>query len=200
MRRIILYVLGLLWLGGFLVGMKTLAAYDNTPGVPAAPPASWPAGTRFRRDSGKPTLMLFVHPRCPCSRASLSELEELMAQARGRLAVYVLFYRPSKYPRGWEQTDLWFHAAAIPGVTALPDPDGESAQAFGAATSGQAIFYDSAGRERFRGGITGARGQSGDNAGSRAILALVKGERADAPITPVFGCSLLGQAGENGRK
>jgi hypothetical protein len=53
------------------------------------------------------------------------------------------------------------------------------------------ILYDAAGRLRFSGGITAARGHAGDNLGRSAIVELLEGDSPTATATPVFGCSLL---------
>jgi hypothetical protein len=192
MRRIVMTVASLIWLCVFIYGMRKLSDYENRAGTPAAAAASWPASSSLSRSPDGPTLVLFAHPQCPCTRATMAELDQIMTAVHGRLKVYVLFYRPSGSRSGWEKTDLWMHATSIPGVTALPDSDGAEAAGFGAATSGQALLYDRTGHVLFRGGITGARGQTGDNAGRRAIIALVTNEHGSASSGPVFGCSLIG--------
>jgi glyoxylase-like metal-dependent hydrolase (beta-lactamase superfamily II) len=108
----------------------------------------------------------------------------------------VLFYRPRQFPAGWERTDLWRSAAAIPGVTVLVDPDGLEAERFGAKTSGHVLVYDSAGRLLFSGGITGSRGHEGDNDGSDSVLRLLTHGPPPRRHTLVFGCPIRGsQAG-----
>jgi hypothetical protein len=113
----------------------------------------------------------------------------------------VLFYKPAGEADAWAKTDLWQSAAALPGVTVLADDDGREAQRFNSTTSGQVVLYDTAGRLLFSGGITGARGHAGDNAGRSAIVALLNRGVAAHKETPVFGCALfaapdLGQAEE----
>ena len=53
------------------------------------------------------------------------------------------------------------------------------------------MFYDARGALLFSGGITGARGHAGDNAGRRAIVALLNRSPARSRATNVFGCSLF---------
>ena len=118
-----------------------------------------------------------------------------MAHAQNRVTTYVVFYRPLEAEAGWEQTDLWRSAAAIPRVQVTRDDNGADATVFDAATSGQALLYDAGGRLIFSGGVTGARGHSGDNAGRRALTALLNGDRSSLSRTPVFGC-LLGRRTE----
>ena len=144
---------------------------------------------------GRATLVMFAHPQCGCSRASVGELAIIMAHENVNASVF--FYRPPTESPEWAKTDLWQAAAAIPGVHVFEDPGGHVAQSFGVFTSGQTLLYDSGGHLRFKGGITAFRGHSGDNAGRSAITALLQGGALPAtglPVTtPVFGCSLRGE-------
>jgi hypothetical protein len=175
------------------VGLSGLWKYESTPGTPACSPLHWPADTHVARALGLPTLVLLAHPRCPCSRATIGELSNLMTECQGRLTATVLVLRPTQVPDGWERTDLWNTAAAIPGVSVVSDTAGDEARRFGAATSGQALLYGIDGRLLFAGGITESRGHSGDNAGRAAVALLVLGRRqaAHATFGPVFGCPLF---------
>ncbi len=181
----------MLWLATVGCGLWLLWGYENTPGVAAQPPGDWPTDSRLQRAPDRATLVMLAHPHCPCTRASIGELAQLMAHAQGRVTAYVLFLKPAGFADDWEQTDLWQSAARIPGVTALIDDDGAEAQRFHAATSGQTILYNAAGRLQFSGGITSARGHAGDNAGRSAIVALVNAGAAQQTETSVFGCPLF---------
>jgi hypothetical protein len=132
-------------------------------------------------------LVLFAHPGCACTRATISELARLMARFHDRLDAQVLF-------RGEEpelaRTDLWSSAARIPGVMVTADPSGVEARRFGVETSGAAVLYDAAGKLAFQGGITSARGHEGDSFGQRRIAALLTGSTPDRADAPVFGCAL----------
>lgn len=198
----------MLWLALVGAGSAVLLDYGLTPGVAGRAPARWPRGSALslkRHEAtlvtneaapvmNEATLVMVVHPHCSCSRASLSELLALMTTAAGKVEAYVLFVRPPGVPRGWERTDLWRQAAAIPSVTVISDDAGREAARFGAATSGQTMLYDRDGALEFSGGITAARGQYGNSAGSIAIVALLDGARQRAPgHTPVYGCPLLGR-------
>lgn len=122
----------------------------------------------------------------------MGELALIMAKARGQVQTRVWFYRPAGTPENWAHTDLWRSAAEIPGVSVAGDEGGAEAARFHASVSGQTLLYEGDGRRLFNGGITGARGHSGDNAGRSAVLALVQGETHQAVETPVFGCVLAG--------
>ena len=182
---------GLLWLAVLAAALSILLAYDNTPGaVTHAAPAAWPAESSLSRVPGRPTLIMLVHPKCPCSRASVGELAVLLAHAPASLTTYVLFHKPAGAPADWHATDLWQNASTIPGVTVRLDEGGTEAKRFGAATSGHTLLYDADGRLQFTGGITASRGHSGDNLGRSTILALLQDRPVQRHWTSVFGCSL----------
>jgi hypothetical protein len=172
-------------------GMIVLWRYSLTPGLPASPPLAWPAETTLEPPGGHPTLLVFAHPHCPCSRATIGELARLMTQAQGRVTAQVLFLRPSGVGEDWARSDLWRDAERIPGVAVRSDDGGVEAERFGAATSGQAMLFDGDGRLRFSGGITSARGHSGDNDGRTALTEILLDDAPDQPGTPVFGCPLF---------
>jgi len=154
-------------------------------------PADWPADSRIARAPDRPTLVMLVHPHCPCSRASLAELDRIMTRVSGRLSAHVLFVLPSGVSEGWERGASWDSIARVPGVLVHVDDGGREAARFGAFTSGQTVLYDAHGQLRFSGGITPARGHEGDSAGADAVVAVVQGAAPAAPRTPVFGCSLV---------
>jgi hypothetical protein len=131
-----------------------------------------------------------AHPHCPCTRATIGELALLMTRLRNRATATVVFVRPDGVPKKWEETDLWYDAQQIPGVSVVNDPGGKEAALFGAEASGQTVLYDANGELQFSGGVTASRGHSGDNAGRSAIVELVTSGRAEQRQTPVYGCYL----------
>ncbi|MGB8352868.1 MAG: hypothetical protein WCD79_03190, partial [Chthoniobacteraceae bacterium] len=135
-------VCGAVWLAVVGAGMAVLWNYENVPGARLAVPGEWPSASRISRMPGEATLVMFAHPRCPCTRASIGELEKLMAQSHGPVRATVVFYKPHGAPDEWAHTDLWKTAAAIPGVEVRVDEDGTEAAQFGAVTSGFVVLYD----------------------------------------------------------
>jgi len=180
-----------LWLLLVAGAMTFLAAYSNTPGTAGVAPTSWPSDSQIARDPRRPTLVLLAHPQCPCTNATLGELELLMAQTQGKVSARVVFVRPPGVTEDWVKSDLWRKASAIPGVTVEIDNGNVEARRFHVETSGEALLYGSDGRLLFAGGITLSRGHSGDNPGRTAITALINRGSAVESTTPVFGCSLF---------
>lgn len=194
-RSFILAAGGILWLLVVAMGMKALWDYAQAPGTAATPPAYWPGESKIPPGADRAMLIMFAHPHCPCSRASIRELELVIARLQGRLSAYVLFYKPADSD-DWEATDLYQSAKDIPGVEVLIDENGAEAHRFNVTTSGQVILYDVYGRLMFSGGITSSRGHSGDNAGRSAIVSLLTEGSAGQSESPVFGCSIFEDTSE----
>jgi hypothetical protein len=191
MKRPVFIVSGVVWLLSVSAGLAALSWYANQPARPAAPPARWPTSSRIVPADARANLVMLLHPHCPCSRASIEELDRLMARVGDSLSLHVLFVRPAGVGEDWDKTDLWRSAAAIPGVDVRDDEDGSEARLFHAATSGQVILYDAGGHLLFSGGITPSRGHAGDSAGRDAIVALLRVGTSPLHESHVFGCSLF---------
>lgn len=188
--RFWLILLALLWLGAVGMGHVTLWNYAATPGRAGEAPSQWPTESALARANRGLTLLLFAHPKCPCTGASIEELARIMAQCGDRLTAYVLFYKPAATSSEWEQTPLWYAAQRIPGVQVRTDVDHGEASRFAVETSGDVLLYDAAGRLVFHGGITGARGHAGDNVGHGAVVALATTGVSRTRQTCVFGCPI----------
>ena len=174
-----------------LCGFAYLVGYSATPGTGDHGCPSWPEDSRIVRTMGRPTMLVFLHPACPCSRATVEELSRLLTRIAESVDTTAVFTRPDGFHEGWERADLWKSVEALPHVRVVLDPGSEEARRFGAATSGCTMLYDSEGRLVFRGGITAARGHEGDSAGKNAILSWFTSGRAEPSKTPVFGCPLF---------
>ncbi len=150
-------------------GIVGLAKYKSLPGELAPAPKVWSEESKLVRTPGIATLVMLNHPRCPCTRASIAELGELMSQSHDRLTAYILFVRPTGFSDDWTKTDLWGSASRIPGVHVVIDEGGVEAARFEALTSG---------------------GHIGDNFGLRRVTSLLSGAEPDRTDSPVFGCPL----------
>jgi hypothetical protein len=181
----------LVWAAVAVLGFWCLAAYETRPGSEADPPQAWPDRSRFSRDSERPTLLMFLHPHCPCSRASLEELAALLSANSDGLRALVVFCKPEGAPDSWEQSALWRQASGMKGIDVVCDLEDEERCRFGARTSGQVLVFDGRGRLSYSGGITRARGLAGANPGRAAVEAILRGQSPSCRSGPVFGCPLV---------
>jgi len=179
-----------LWAGAVGFGTRLVLNYENTSGKPGQPPVRWPASSQCNRRAAGFTLVMLAHPDCPCTKASLEELDGLMARLPEKPAVYILFSKPDAPLAEIESSGLWQRASRIPGVSVRFDPFGVEAANFGGSVSGQTMLYDPSGHLAFSGGITATRGHQGPNAGVDSILLAVSGKAGAVARTSVFGCSL----------
>lgn len=177
-----------LWSAAVIAGIQRIWSYEGTPGGQLSVPSAWPGSSLVSVDHKRATLMMFVHPLCACTQASLSELREALDQMERSPAVWIVLLSPRGIVKDWHE-----HIAAIsdriPEARIVTDLEGRVAQTFGAATSGHVVVYDQDGTLMYSGGITGARGHVGDNAGRRDMIAALRGD-GHAPEHPIFGCGL----------
>jgi len=183
-------VLCAFWLTLVAGGLYRIESYGQTAGQTGKIATHWPSDTALKLDFSVPTLVLFIHPHCPCSRATLGELEALLTHCQDRVAAQVVFLQPPGFSKEWVETDLWHTATRLPGAIAIRDEAGVETNRFGARVSGEALLYEVSGELLFQGGITAARGHQGDNQGRATIEALLTGRETPTNRTPVFGCSL----------
>jgi hypothetical protein len=190
MSRVGWIVLVAVWGAAAAWGSWQAIDYEMTVSPLQSPPQVWPAECNFARFADRPTLLVFVHPKCPCTRATLRELERLLARPQQRVNAYAIFLRPEAAPADWEQTDLLATAKTLPGIQVIVDGHGENRRMFRMSTSGEILFYGTDGRLQFHGGITSGRGHEGDSLGQSVLSALLRKQSAPVHRTPVFGCAL----------
>src|SRR5881394_3410332 len=110
-----------IWLAGILSALWTIEAYKATPGKAGSTPARAPQNTVPDGVPGRLQLIMFVHPQCPCSRASLAELTEILAEEPSAAAVEIVFVRPPGAGSTWNDTPLWTAATQLAGVRVSSD-------------------------------------------------------------------------------
>jgi hypothetical protein len=189
-REKLILALVALWLSLGVAGFCLILAYEARGSAADSTPLNWPDGTQIPKNIDGATLLMFVHPNCPCTSASLGELEKLMARHQDDVRAFVIFSKPVGADESWDRTDLFKTAESIPGVQILQDVGNEDARRFHATTSGQTLLYDRNGHLAFSGGITLARGHSGDNPGCDAIESFLSQGFTERDRTPVFGCAI----------
>jgi hypothetical protein len=188
-RRHPLLFAAAIWLLLVVAGLSLLSSYESKAGSNSAAPPQWPTTSKLPHENAY-TLVLAVHPQCPCTEATLSELALLLARCP-EMGADLLFVQPKGFNESWAQSNLWKRAEAMPRVRLFLDPEGTQAALFDAKTSGQASLYSRQGELLFQGGLTAARGHAGDNLGVDSIVAITQHHAPVTRRTSVFGCSLV---------
>jgi hypothetical protein len=192
--RIFVFVV---WIAVAFWGMHLAARYEGTPGESASVSKNWPAACDLSRAAGRQTVLLFLHPRCGCSRATAKEFSQALTRYsrmfnREDLDIHCVFVVPTTGDSSWNETSLIRRAREIPGAKIDFDAGGRIANQFHVKTSGHTLLYDANGKLLYSGGITIARGHEGDNTNRASFEnALSNKSTANLGECPVFGCSLL---------
>lgn len=171
---------------------------SRQPGLRNEPPAVLPASMTSYAIDGLPTVFIAFHPHCPCTRATVANLERAFSSSSQRLNFVALVYTPSGRPPDWADTDTVRRLAAFRGVRMVTDADGSTASAMGLKTSGEILAYDTRGNLAFAGGVTPSRGHEGDCAGLTILSDLLAGRSRTTDLSPastdVYGCPLCNDA------
>lgn len=179
-----------LWLLCLNAGFYLIFSYEVTPGLPFHPPLKWPTESSIRFDHKKPALIIFFHPKCTCSRATLDELEIIQTKIRDATNYVAVFYQPKNKPSLWSE-DENLQRAKMMGFQIVIDWDGIETKRFSATASGSVVLYDTSDNLIFHGGITGARGHDGDNDGELSVIALLQKKPGAKANTRVYGCPII---------
>jgi hypothetical protein len=188
-KKLAMLLILLAWGMLALFGFSIIWMYSAAPGKASSAPNIWPAKSTLE-SRNRHTLVLFAHPECPCTHATIAELARLMAHCQSSLTAHVLFIAPENAPADWAESELVEKANQIPGVRTHQDTSRCETALFGVHTSGTCLLYDPTGKLVFNGGLTSARGHEGDNAGSESIVDWISGKSGRAH-TPVYGCPLF---------
>ncbi|MBW7927116.1 MAG: hypothetical protein H3C58_03300 [Fimbriimonadaceae bacterium] len=167
--------------------MASALQYDTKPGLG---PIQQP-GVR-EADPGRWTLIMIVHPDCPCTKASLRNLAAILDATRLPVRAEIV----GAMPPGYEgpKKNLAMARGIVKSELVIMDAD-RALQTYGARTSGHLFVYDPDQDLVYSGGLTPARGAEDAMSSMRWFKALVH-QGAIASSAPTFGCSLRSATGE----
>jgi hypothetical protein len=192
--RLIVGLVGLAFLT--IVVFIMLARYEGQAGPVGEAPTFWPEASAISRGATRPTLLLFVHPECPCTRASIHELAAAL-EGRANDVELVIVRVGRAIDSELAPQSRGALARALPGARVVDDPEAIEAERFGARTSGHALLFDMAGRRLYSGGLTLARGHEGNSFARVALIAALDGHHATG--APIYGCQLANESREDAR-
>jgi hypothetical protein len=195
-RGFIPWLIAIAWITAMATGFHRMASYETTPGPLGAPPVSWPTSSRLSRIEGVPNVFMAVHPRCPCTRSSLTILGEIAQRSPAGSSIRLLVYRPMVAGPGWDDPPLPARAASTV-LETVADPGGTEAERFGLATSGAVIAFDALGLWQITGGLNTTRGRTEISGGGLALLAILDHKEPQIHEAKAYGCPV--RAPENRR-
>jgi hypothetical protein len=187
-KTILAMIIGF-WAAAIGLGMVWITDYTWRAGESSNSPVKLNSNILRKSSKNLPILLIFLHPQCSCSRATLTELARIMSRNENLVDARAIFYKPKTESLEWVETDLWRKASEIPYVTVSMANEDEIKQ-FGAITSGQTLLYDADGNLIFSGGITNGRGHEGESPGEESIESFLQNREVLIKETPVFGCIL----------
>jgi hypothetical protein len=181
------------WLVASIAGMTTLWDHEARPGLAAEAPLQWPSDSALVQAHSRSTLLVWIHPRCPCSRSTVSELERLLVHVPEQVDCRVLLSQPKGCEDAFVETELSRAVRQLPNVSVVVDRDQRAAERFGVSTSGQVLLYDEHAKLLFAGGITPGRGHEGDSVGAMTLRSIFRIDPLDSvnQRCDAFGCGLF---------
>jgi len=185
-----------IWLTAVAAGLWCVERYGFSVNEPSPNGVAevWPADSTLVPSEGRWTLLMFLHPKCPCTRASIHELERMLVSLRSTSTalpdLLVVAGVPPNADESWWNTDTVARVRQIDHAQVFIDRGGREAARFGAVTSGFLLLFDPSGHRRYAGGVTWARGQEGANTGCDLLAKILRGEERQRNAIPAFGCRL----------
>jgi len=175
------------WIVLIGIGMVKVGGWIGTPGRSGPVRDHWPLGTTLVQRSGRPTLILFAHPMCPCLKATRTELERVLLEIPTPLDLVIEVFSPAEGGFTWSPETL---CGSLKHPRLILDPDGSDALRFGVRISGHVLLYGEEGGLIFSGGITSGRGEVGPNPAMDALRCCLLGKSNAVTVWPVFGCPI----------
>jgi hypothetical protein len=143
-----------------------------------------------------PKVMLFLHPKCSCSFASLTEFSNLLSVMKNKADLEVIFAKPAGMSEATLQGELWNEALKLSGVKVSVDELGVEHKKFGVSTSGEMLLFNEQGEKVFHGGLTPSRGHVGLSKGQIFVKEWFGGNKNKREVANVYGCGLEGKSDE----
>jgi hypothetical protein len=189
--RLHVVVAAIAWAGVLGVGFAGLERYAAAAGTAGAPGADVTETFALYRQPGRALAVMTIHPKCPCTSASLAEFGDFLARAGSACDGLLVQLMPEEAGADW----LPAATRSLGGrsVPVVADQGGRLAASLGAETSGHVVLLDAAGGIGFQGGITLSRGHRGRSPAQDAMLDVVlarDGSPVELCAAPVYGCAL----------
>lgn len=179
----------LIWIAIVATGVARFHQYERAPGSQRPVPGLWPDASEIHLNENAFTVVMFAHPRCPCTISSLDEFKALRSCLPGRFEIR--FWMPENADKNWTDAPLCQRAQGIPNISVNPDINGIEARRFSALTSGHVVVFRPDRSCAYSGGLTTGRGQSNAGLSGFRVCAILKEQGLGRSNPPVFGCPLF---------
>lgn len=189
-KDFVLWISAVLWTCAMVCGWIALNRYTYTAEAVAAAPSDWPMDAGLTRTRDRSNLVMFLHPGCPCSRATLTELDRLRSRIGDDCHIQLVMVLSREHGDEWQETPLQRQAAELKDIHLTQDWDGRIAGTFSAGTSGETYLYSPQGKLLFHGGLTMGRGHEGPASGQDQIFDAIHSLTPQFPSNKVYGCRL----------
>ncbi len=176
------------WAVIIALGMLQFYRYETREGAKEVSNKSWPEGTSLSYSKSKFSWVMGIHPKCPCSLATVGNLERLFRYIEEPFHITALVRQDPLSDES--KSKVVRRLSKLPQVSIFFDERGETAAKFGMLTSGDSRIYNRSGELIFAGGITINRSHEGWSPGASLILEqMSKGSKKSVEL-PVFGCNI----------
>lgn len=140
-------------------------------------------------------MLLFVHPHCPCTRATIRELQRVLEGSQVTADelpdLTLVVTHPPGADADWLTSNTVEKALQLPRAQVFVDSVGTESARFGAVTSGTVMLFSPSHERVFAGGVTASRGHEGDNPGATMLRdQLLSKVGTSTVVMPAFGCRL----------
>jgi hypothetical protein len=136
------------------------------------------------------TLIIGLHPHCPCTRGISEELNRLAAESEDYRFV-VLASCPQDAMSSWMDTPSIRELERLPRTRIIADECGMIASSLGMIRSGHVIVIGADGFPRYSGGMTSSPLHSLGRPAREAATEVAVGTPLSATTAMVFGCPLV---------
>lgn len=186
--------------GIIVSGSVKLLDYSTRPGESGEVPASIHEVDVLKDclTPTKSTVLLFLHPHCPCTKATIKNLCAVLKECPSSVECCAIAFCPKGKADDWIQSPIVNMLTDKVGVNVIVDRGSSVIESFGIKCSGHVLVYDEDGGLQFSGGITRSRGHEGSCLPLSDLRKFLLGDAGEPVNWPVFGCSLT-QAKEHAK-
>lgn len=181
----------------FATGTHALTNYSTKPGQQTLiihDVSNVDAVQKLRNECGLEDdyALLFVHPHCPCTTATVRNLQRILAVQAQTFDLVSIVFCPD------EKSDDWVRSGLIQSLESMGsririDRDAQLARELGVHCSGHLLFYSANGKLKFSGGITPSRGHEGTSRCGAEFKKALNQLPISRVCWPVYGCSLFAE-------